>query len=106
MNMKYKIVKKNEMVPAREHKELQAELACAKAEIEELKAELLAINTHDCVIGSQCAFCEHAGTAEMVMDERYHFVTGYRPTCLLKQPCTHFVKKGDPIPKEGADNHD
>lgn len=104
--MKYMIVKKDEVVSIREHKELQAELACAKNGVEELKAELLAFKTHDCVVGPQCAFCENAGTPRMVLDERYHFVIGGSPTCLLKQPCTHFVKKGEPVSQEGANGND
>ena len=104
--MKYRIVKKDEVVSVCEHKELQAALSCANNEVEKLKAELLAIETHDCVVGPQCAFCENAGTPQMVQDGRYHFVVGYKPTCLLKQPCTHFVKKGDPIPQEGANSND
>ena len=104
--MKYMFVKNDEVVSIREYKELQAELACAKNEVEELKAELLAIETQDCVVGPQCAFCENAGTPQMIQDERYHFVTEYRPTCLLKQPCTHFAKKGDPMPQEGGNSHD
>lgn len=104
--MKYMIVKKDEVVSIREHKELQAELACAKNGVEELKAKLLAIETHDCEVGPQCAFCENAGTPKMIQDERYRFITEYKPTCLLKQPCTHFVKKGDPMPQGGGNSHD
>lgn len=104
--MKYMIVKSDEVVSIHKYKDLQAALARAKNEVEELKAELIAIKTRDCVVGPQCAFCENAGTPKMIQDERYHFVIGGKPTCLLKQPCTHFAKKGGPMPQEGGNSHD